>query len=295
MAQGDPNPYLPGTAIPETLEEQHARLLAENAAMRQGQSGASYSDAQLAALDGAVRGPLAPFAGGALTIEQMISGRYGQRAGEVGALFLENVEAEAATYSFDDTVENFAQRCHDAHRPLDDGDHSQTFSSQQRGRDFEIAENADAAMNRSADDWDSEQHQMAVKETMRATMARERNRGLPDGQDLSPDEWDEHLEAMHQHQALGRGMPTADFPVDDDDGPGLGFALDADGLPVDRVQMADDAAVAKTFNRSYDAAGRTLTATEIEQQESALGMNTRALNAAEVARCVSNIRGTMEG
>jgi len=257
---------------------------------QQSVGGSYYSPAQIEKLDAAVRGPLAPFAGGASTLKQMISGRYGQRAGEVAALFLDNVEAEATAYTFDDTVASFAQRCHDAHRPLQDGDHSSTFASEQSPRQFEEAENRDAEIGVEVGSFNSATGDLAAMETFRSVLAREMNKGRPEGQDLSPQEFDDATEAAWQRQGMGRGDPTPDADPDAE-GPGQGLAMDSDGIFRDPVQMADDAAVRDTFSSAFDRAGRMLTTDEVHQQEAAAGLDTRKLDKAHVDYCRKNIEG----
>jgi len=250
---------------------------------------ARYTPKQIEALDQAIAGPLAEWMSGASTAAQAVSGRYGAHVQDLALTFIESVENCGDEFDVPLIARDFADRLHDHHMPIEGGDLSETFASRDRPRDFEIAEARDAEALIEPGSFGSATLDEQAVSTFQAAFIRELNKGRPKGEDIS---FDEHDELM---QRPFREEPSAADPDDADDGPGQGLAMDSDGIFYDPVEMANDADVRATFEAAHDAAGRVLSQGEVEEQEAALGLDTRQLDRAHVAACVANITGPQPG
>ncbi len=249
-----------------------------------------YSPAQLQALDDAVKNELASVSGGASTISQMLSGRFGPRAADIADALIQSVDAYGNELSAQEIAEDLAEQAALQHLPHADGNVEDSFASRQNPRGMEIAEEEDAANFLKPDQIGSARLDQQAVETFRAAYARAANQGKPEAEHKSFQEISDATEAAWQRQGMGRrdAIPDAD---PDAEGPGQGFVMDEDGIFRDQYQMAEDAAVRDAFSDAFNRAGRTLTQAEVETQEAAAGLDTRKLDRAHIDYCRKNLEG----
>lgn len=257
---------------------------------QQSQSQSRYSPAQWQALNDAVQHELASVSGGAVTVSQMLSGRFGSRAADIADALIQSVDAYGNELSAQEIAEDLAEQAAVQHLPHADGNLEDSFASRQNPRGMELAEEEDAANLIEPDQIGSARLDQLAVSTFQSAYTRAVNQGKPEADHQSFQEISDATEAAWQRQGMGRGDPTPDADPDDADDH-RGFVLNSDGIH--REQFGPTASdVRSTFESAFDRATKgMMTRSEALDAEAKDGINSHKLDKAHIDYCRRNISG----